>query len=55
MIAFFAAVIVVTVIRAVSDPEIAEQICSLRFGIGDIVMLLLAAGGYFILKRSGRK
>ena len=55
IIAVFAAVIIITIIRAQADHEIAEQISNLRFNVADGILLALAAGGYFILKTSRRK
>ena len=55
IIAIFAAVIIITIIRAQADPEIAEQIRNLKFSISDGVLFALAAGGYFILKSRRRK
>ena len=55
IIAIFAAVIIITIIRAQADPEIAEQISNLRFNVADGILIALAAGGYFILKTRRRK
>ena len=55
VIAVFAAVIALTIIRAMFDESVAAQIRTLRFSVADGIMLLLAAGGYCILKRGGRK
>ena len=55
IIAVFAAVIIITIIRAQVDENIAEQISNLRFNVADGILLALAAGGYFILKARRRK
>ena len=55
VITVFAAVIVLTIIRAMFDESVAAQIRTLRFGAADGIILLIAAGGYCILKRGGRK
>ena len=55
VIAVFAVVILLTLIRALTDESAAEQLRSLKFSIGDGIMLALAAGGYIYLKGRGRK
>ena len=55
VIAVFAAVIALTIIRAMFDESVAAQIRALRFSAADGIMLLLAAGGYCILRKGGRK
>ena len=51
VIAVFAAVIALTIIRAMFDESVAAQIRTLKFSSADGIMFLLAAGGYCILKR----
>ncbi len=55
VIAIFAAVIALTIIRALFDETVAAQIRTLKFSAADGIMLLLAAGGYCILRKGGRK
>ncbi len=54
VIAVFAAVIALTIIRAMFDETVAVQIRTLKFSAADGIMLLLAAGGYCIIKKGGR-
>ncbi len=54
VIAIFAAVIALTIIRAMFDESVAAQIRTLKFSAADGIMLLLATGGYCILKRGGK-
>ena len=54
VIAVFAAVIALTIIRAMFDETVAVQIKALKFSAADGVILLLAAGGYCFLKKGGR-
>ena len=55
VIAVFAVVIILTVIRALTDESAAAQLRLLKFSIGDGIVLVLAAGGHFYLKGRGRK
>ena len=55
VIAVFAVIILIALIRAGTDPAVGEQIRRLRFSAADGVILALAAGGYFYLKGRGRK
>ena len=55
VIAIFAAVIALTIIRAIFDESVAVQIRTLKFSAADGIILLVAAGGYFYLKKGGRK
>ena len=55
IIIVFAVAIVLTVIRGFFDPDIAEQLHKLRFGVSDGVLLAAAAMGYYFLKRRGDK
>ena len=55
IIIVFAVAIALTVIRGLFDPNVAEQLRKLRFGISDGIMLAAAAVGYYFLKRRGDK
>ena len=55
VIAVFGIIILISVIKAGVEGLLSEQIRNLRFSPSDGIMLLLAAGGYCILKRGGRK
>ena len=55
VIAIFAAVIALTIIRAMFDDSVAAQIRTLRFSAADGIILLIAAGGYCILRKGGKK
>ena len=55
VIAVFGIIILISVIKAGVEGSLSEQIRNLRFSPADGIMLLLAAGGYCILKRGGRK
>ena len=55
VIAVFGIIILISVIKAGVEGSLSEQIRSLRFSPADGIMLLLAAGGYCILRRGGRK
>lgn len=55
VIAVFAVIILIAVIRAGTDPAVGEQIRRLRFSFADGVILALATGGHFYLKGRGRK
>ncbi len=54
VIAVFAAVIALTIIRAMFDETVAVQIKALKFSAADGIILLLATGDYCILKRGGK-
>jgi hypothetical protein len=51
----FASAIVLTIIRAFFDSNVAAQFHKLKFSIFDGIMLLASAGGYYFIKRRGDK
>lgn len=55
VIAIFAAVIALTVIRAMFDESVAAQIRTLKFSAADGIMFTVALVGYLFIKKRGRK
>ena len=55
VIIVFAAAIVLTVVRGLFDPEIAQQLHTLKFSIFDGIMLAGSAGGYYYITKRGKK
>ena len=55
VIAVFGIIILISVIKAGVEGSLSGQIRNLRFSLADGIMLLLAAGGYCILRKGGRK
>lgn len=55
IIAFFAVIIVFSVIRAAHDPVAAQQLKNLKISAFDVVTLSAAIAGYFITKKRRKK
>ena len=55
VIAVFAAVIALTVIRALFDETVAAQIRTLKFSAADGIVFTAALVGYLFIKKRGRK
>ena len=55
VIAVFAAVIALTIIRALFDETVAAQIRTLKFSAADGIVFTAALFGYLFIKKRGRK
>ena len=55
VIAIFAAVIALTIIRALFDESVAAQIRTLKFSAADGIVFTAALFGYLFIKKRGRK
>jgi hypothetical protein len=55
VISFFAAIVIITLVKATYDPETAQQLKNLKIGTADKMLFLATVIGYYTIRRRGKK